>query len=104
MVEPQIGSGELVEDLLPVISLPVSSVMLLDHPGELDLHAAGQVEAVLGLQQIRHAALARLAVDPHDVLVGAPDIVRVDRDVRHLEEAAVALLERLETLLDRILV
>jgi hypothetical protein len=55
---------------------------LLHHPGELDLHAPRQVEAVLVLQDVRDAALAGLAVDPDDRLVGAADVERVDRQVR----------------------
>src|SRR5262249_5715035 len=53
----------------------------LDHTGELDLQPARQVEVVLGLHDVGHAALAGLRVDPDDRLVGAPDILRVDRQV-----------------------
>ena len=44
----------------------------------------GQVEAVLGVHQIGHAALARLAVDLDDRLVGAAGVLRVDGQVGHL--------------------
>ena len=84
----------------------------LDHLGELDLQAARQVERVAGLHDVGDAALARLAVDPDDGLVGAADVVRVDRQVRDVprvlaERHARRLglrLERLEALLDRVLV
>ena len=56
----------------------------LDHPGELDLQPARQVQVVLGLHDVRHAALAGLRVDPDHGLVGAADVVRVDRQVRRL--------------------
>ena len=55
----------------------------LDDPGELDLQAARQVQLVVGLQDVGDAALAGLRVDPDDRLVGAADVLGVDRQVRH---------------------
>ena len=43
--------------------------------GELDLESAGQIEAVLGLHDVGDAALAGLAVDADDGLVGAADVL-----------------------------
>ena len=87
--------------------------VLLDHPAELDLQPARQVELVLGLQDVGDAALAGLAVDPDDGLVGAADVLRVDRQVRRLPGDARSTgtpgsrprrLEGLEALLDGVLV
>ncbi len=76
---------------------------LLDHGGELDLQAARQVEAVLELHDVGHAALAGLAVDADHRLVAPAHVMRVDGQVRHLPDVVV-LAERLEALLDRVLV
>ena len=57
------------------ISVPVSSLIVWIGAGELDLQPAGEVEAVLGLHDVGHAALARLAVDPDDGLVAAADVL-----------------------------
>ena len=84
----------------------------LDHAGELDLQPARQVEVVLGLHDVRHAALAGLRVDPDDRLVGAAHVLRVDRQVRHAPLELVdrhagggrVAAQRLEALLDRVLV
>src|SRR5260370_41664409 len=85
--------------------------MALDHPGELDLQAAGKIQLMFGLHDVRDAALARLRVDPDDRLVGTPHVVRVDRQVRHgprvLRKRNASLvrlrLPRLEPLPDRVL-
>ena len=87
-----------------VISVPVSSVIVWIVLRELDLQPPRQVEAVLGLHDVGDAALARLAVDPDDRLVRAADVLRVDRQVRHLPRVVVAVAERLDALLDRVLV
>ena len=79
---------------------------------ELHLQATRQVQPVLGLEQVGHPALARLAVDADDGLVGAPDVVRVDRQVGHAPVDVVdvgaggdrAPLHVLEALLDGVLV
>src|SRR5690606_3209630 len=54
----------------------------LHHLGELDLEAPRQVEVVVGLHDVGDAALAGLAVDPDDGLVGAADVLGVDGQVR----------------------
>src|SRR4029077_6717306 len=77
---------------------------LLDHTHELDLEPARQVEVVVVFEDVRDAALARLAVDPDDRLVGPPYVVRVDGQVGHVPDLAVRVRSRLHALLDRILV
>ena len=61
----------------------------LDHLGELDLQPARQLELVLGAHDVGHAALAGLGVDPDDGLVGAADVLRVDRQVGDLPAEVV---------------
>ncbi|KPC76802.1 hypothetical protein ADL26_04895, partial [Thermoactinomyces vulgaris] len=81
-------------------------------PGELDLHPARQVQLVVVLQDVGDTALAGLRVDPDDGFVGAADVLRVDRQVRHgpLDVVhALALggrvgLHGVEALLDGVLV
>ena len=53
---------------------------------EVDLQPARQLEVVLGLHQVRDAALPRLRVDADDRLVVAADVLRVDRQVRHVPD------------------
>ena len=50
---------------------------------ELHQHGAGQQDAEAFLEHEADAALAGLAVDAHGLLVGAADVRRVDRQVRH---------------------
>ena len=76
---------------------------VLDRLGELDLHPPRQVEAVLGLHHVGDAALAGLAVDADHRLVRAPDVLGVDRQVRHAP-LVVVRGQRLEALLDGVLV
>ena len=57
---------------------------------EVDLEPARQLEVVLGLHQVGDAALAGLRVDADDRLVGAADVHRVDREVRHVPELGAA--------------
>ena len=67
---------------------------------------------MVGLQQVGHAALARLGVHADDGLVGTADVLRVDRQVRHEPHEAVQIgastvgghLTGLKTLLDGVLV
>ena len=77
---------------------------LLDHLGELDLEKARHVDAVVALQDVGDAAFARLAVDADDRLVAAAEVGRVDRQVGHLPDLAVRGFERLEALVDGVLV
>ena len=49
---------------------------LLDHLGELDLQPSRQRQAVVGLHDVGHPALAGLRVDPDHRLVGAADVAR----------------------------
>ena len=70
-------------------SPPSESVAGLHDAAELDLQPARQVQVVLGLEDVGHAALAGLAVDPDDGLVGAADVVRVDRQVGHRPDQVV---------------
>src|ERR1700733_11155530 len=75
---------------------------VLDDAAEFDLQRARQLETVVGLQQIGDAGLARLAVDADHRLVAAAEILWIDRQVGHFPERVVALLQRLEALLDRV--
>ena len=77
---------------------------LLDHSHELDLQPPRQVEVVVVLEDVRDAALPRLAVDPDDRLVGAADVVRVDGQVGHLPKLLARFRVGLHALLDRVLV
>ena len=78
---------------------------MLDHLRELDLQTAGHDEAVLGLHDVGHAALPRLAVDADDGLVAAPDMGRVDGQVRHAPLRIVRRVRQCgEALLDGVLV
>ena len=95
MKTSQISAGE--------ISVPGGLGELLDLLGELDLHGARQVEAVLGAQDVGDAALARLGVDADDRLVGAPGVLGVDRQVGHLPHLVV-VADGGHPLLDRVLV
>src|SRR3954447_19154564 len=86
--------------------------LLLHDPRELDLHPARHVEAVVVLEDVGDTALAGLGVDPDDCLVGTPDILRVDRQVRHAPGEVIdrhdcgggVALQRIEPLLDGVLV
>src|SRR5207302_8211684 len=102
-VPPEIGVLEQGPDHAARDFLAGAVGDLLHDAAELYLQAARQIEPVIRFQHIGDAALPRLAVDPDDRLVGAPQILRVDRQVRHLPEVVIALLQRLEALLDRVL-
>ena len=77
---------------------------LLHPPGEVDLQPARQLEVVLRRHQVRDTALARLRVDADDRLVAAADVLRVDRQVRHVPDRRSRPLLRVHPLLDRVLV
>src|SRR6267154_1132011 len=77
---------------------------ILDDAAEFDLKRARQLETVVGLQQIGDAALPRLAVDADHRVVGAAEVLWIDWEVGHFPELVVALRQRLEALLDRVLV
>ena len=80
---------------------------LLDDLAELDLQKTRQRQAVVALEEVGDAALARLAVHADHRVVGAADVGRVDRQIRHVPFDVAALeLPRAggETLLDRVLV
>src|SRR5690606_10900713 len=74
----------------------------LNGPAELDLQAARQHQAVLLFEQVRDAALARLAVDAYDGVVAAAQVGRVDGQVGHFPERVGLLLG--EAFLDGVLV
>ena len=61
---------------------------------ELDLQPPRHRQAVVALQQVRDAALAGLTVDANDRLVGAAEVARIDRQVRHFPDVAVACAPR----------
>src|SRR5258708_34988039 len=77
---------------------------ILDGAAEFDSKRARQLKTVVGLQQIGDAALPRLAVDADHRVVGAAEILWIDWEVGHFPELVVALRQRLEALLDRVLV
>jgi len=66
-----------------LISVPLSLGDGLDGLGEFDLEPPGRFEAVLGLHDESHPALARLAVDADDRLVGATHVLGIDGKVGH---------------------
>ena len=83
---------------------------VLHHAGELDLQPARQVEVVVGLHDVRHAALAGLRVDPDHGLIAAADVMGIDRQIgrfpRDFVDALAGLLRPLaqrQFLLDCIL-
>ena len=84
----------------------------LHHATELHLQATGQLQVVIRLHQVGHAALARLAVDADHGLIGAPHVLGINRQVGGLPTDLVdrgALrpgpgLQVFQALLDRILV
>ncbi|PQM49484.1 hypothetical protein C1Y40_00281 [Mycobacterium talmoniae] len=108
----QVLLGERVPHLLgrDLAALPVGD--LLDHLGKLDLQPARQHQAVIGLHDVGHPALAGLRVDPDHRLVGAPDVLGVDRQVGDLPEHVVDVgiggvgvdLHGVQALVDRVLV
>ena len=53
---------------------------------ELDLQSPRQHQTVVGLHDVGHPALAGLRVHPNDRLVGASDILGIDRQVWHLPQ------------------
>src|SRR5712671_7870293 len=77
---------------------------VLDDAAEFDLKRARQLQTVVGLQQIGDAALPRLAVDADHRLVSAAEILWIDWEIGHFPERVVALCQRLEALVDRVLV
>ncbi|KAG0767542.1 hypothetical protein G6F22_017641 [Rhizopus arrhizus] len=94
-----------VEDRVDVVGGDFAAGLVrhaLDGAAEFDLQAARQDEAVLLFKQVRHAALARLAVHANHRVVAAAEVGGVDREVRHFPDG-VGLLQR-EALLDGVLV
>src|SRR5690606_1235064 len=64
--------------------LPARPIRLpLDDVADDRMHPLRQRDAVIALEHERDAALARLAVDAHDLLVAPPEIARIDRQIRH---------------------
>ncbi|SIJ27713.1 Uncharacterised protein [Mycobacteroides abscessus subsp. abscessus] len=80
------GQVLVVEDAPDLLGGELASGLsvLLDGLGELDLHAARQIETVLALEQVGHAAFSRLRVHADDRLVRAAEILRVDGQVGHV--------------------
>ena len=74
----------------------------LHRGAELHLHPPGHHEAVVGLEQVRDTALARLAVHADHRIVAAAEVGRVDGHVGHGPRGIRTLA--LEALLDRVLV
>ena len=63
-----------------------------------------QRDAVVALEHERDAALARLAVDAHDLLVAAAEVARIDRQVRDGPMRQLLLAMERHRLADRVLV
>ena len=63
----QFGGGDFAAELVHLV---------VGNRPELALHVLGQFDAELAFEQIRHAALAGLAVDADDLAVFAPDVRR----------------------------
>src|SRR5262249_7897055 len=103
-VANEIFAGEGLPDVTRLQFLPTLVGNALDHLAELDLEATRQPQPVALLEDVGNAALAGLAVDADDGLVGAAEVGRIDRQVRHFPEAAVALRLGREALLDGVLV
>jgi len=76
--------------------------LALHERAEFHLHAPRHHHAVVAFEKIGNAALARLTVHADDAVVGAAEIRRIHRDVRHFPDR-IGLLRR-HALLDRILV
>ena len=79
----------------------------LDDLAERYLQAAREVEVQTSLDDPRHTAFAGLTVHPDDGLVGAPDVLRVEGQVRHhprILTGHVSGLAVVEALLDGVLV
>src|SRR4051812_48822836 len=91
---PHLGRGDLGAGVLGGV---------LNGAGKFDLEPAGQDHAVLGLHDVGDAALPGLRVDPDDRLVSAPDVVRVDGQVRDLP-LLVVVAQRGDAFLDGVLV
>ena len=68
------------------------------------MHSLRKLKAIEGIHNKGHAALAGLAVNPHNRLILPPDIGRVDRQIGNLPVLALSLLKRLHPLINRILV
>src|SRR5690606_29204171 len=108
----QILVGERVPERLGADLAAVGVRLLLDDAGELDLEAARQVQAVLGPQQVGHAALPGLGVHADHGLVGAAEVLGVHGQVGDAPDDVVDLLagllrvdlHALQALLDRVLV
>ena len=70
------------------------------------VHSLGRVDFKIMLQNVCDAALSRLAVDTDQLFVFAPDIRRVDMQVRHFPldmEQFLRLRQTVDSLADRIL-
>ncbi len=76
-----------VEDVPDVVRSHLTSGVVHDflhHLRELDLHAPRQVDAVLALQQVADAALARLGVHADHGLVAPTHVQRIDGQIGHV--------------------
>ncbi len=108
----QVLVAEQVPDLVRAELAALGVGALLHDAGELDLQLAGQVDRVVGLEQVRHPALARLGVDADDGLVRPADVLRVDGQVGNgpldlvdgLARRGGLRLHRVEALVDGVLV
>ena len=75
----------------------------LHRRAEIDLQPARQVITVVGMQHISDAALARLAIDPNNLLIGTPNIRRVDGQIGDFPSCRIIVPAR-QAFFDRVLV
>ncbi len=101
-VGPQIGLLEQRPDVGGGGFAAAGIGQLLHGAAELHLQPARHRDAIAAFQQIGDAALARLAVDANDRIVGAAHVGRVDRQIGHLPDG-IRLLHR-KAFLDGVLV
>src|ERR1019366_8042313 len=77
-----LAGGDLAN--LRRVGLPARILaMPLAHMAELALQPPRQVQVVVALHDVGHAALARLRIDPDARLIGPADVPGIDRQVRH---------------------
>ena len=113
----RVGGGQVLvrEDIPQLLAGHLAALCVgasLNNLRELHLRTARQVQAVILLEQVGHAALTGLRVHANNSLVGAAQIARVDRQVRDLPVNLIhalaglggGALQGLEALLDGVLV
>ena len=75
----------------------------LNDTAEFHLQSPRQIEAITILEHIGHAAFAGLAIDPNHVLISAPHVGGINRQIGDLPQFVV-VFESLKALFNRVLV